>query len=682
MLNVRELKNRIRSLREQIKQHNYAYYILDDPTVTDQEYDELFRQLQQLENQHPEFLSSSSPTQRVGNPISGAFGEVRHTVSMLSLNNAFNIKEAENFDRRVRDTLGVEIVDYVFEPKIDGLAISIIYEKGKLTLASTRGDGEVGEDVTANIRTVRSIPLELRTDLPPELLEVRGEVFISRTGFKALNAKQIESGAKTYMNPRNAAAGSLRQKDPKITSSRPLDAMFYSIARIVGAKNLESQSQQFEQLRVFGFKVSREVKQVRGIYECLRLRSKLQEKRDRLNYDIDGVVYKVNQRAKQDQLGFVTRAPRWAIAHKFPAEERTTQVEGIDIQIGRTGAASPVARLEPVEVGGVMVANATLHNEDEIKRLDIRVGDTVIVHRAGDVIPKITAVVTNQRLSNSKPYQFPDLCPICGSKIERDEDAAVAKCTGTLVCPAQLKQTIWYFASRSAMDIEGLGSKLIDQLIDKGLAKNVADLYSLTEEQICSLERMGKKSAQNLLQSIEKSKQTTLPKFLSALGIPMIGESTSQLLANRFESVDSLMLATEEELIDIDGIGPVGARNVVEYLANERNKNVIVRLLNSGIVVKRVDSNTKNAMDVLNSRKIVITGTLSSMKRSQAKQLLERYGASVSASVSKKTNTLIYGENPGSKFNQAKSLGVETMTESEFLELLSVIDEEIKQISS
>ncbi len=681
MSNDRELKERIRSLREQIKQHNYAYYILDDPAITDQEYDKQFRELQQLEVQHPEFLSSTSPTQRVGSPVSGAFGEVRHAVSMLSLNNAFDVKEAEDFDRRVRDMLGVEIVDYVFEPKIDGLAISIIYEKGKLTLASTRGDGAVGEDVTANIRTIRSVPLELRTDFPPELLEVRGEVFISRLGFKALNARQIETGAKTYMNPRNAAAGSLRQKDPKITSTRPLDAMFYSIARIVGANDLDSQSEQFEQLSLFGFKVSREVKQVRGISECLRLRLELQEKRDRLNYDIDGVVYKVNRRSEQEQLGFVTRAPRWAIAHKFPAEERATQVEGIDIQIGRSGAASPVARLVPVEVGGVVVSNATLHNEDEIKRLDIRVGDTVIVHRAGDVIPKITAVVANQRPSNSRPYQFPDLCPICGSKIKRDEDAAVAKCTGTLVCPAQLKQTIWYFASRSAMDIEGLGIKLIDQLIDKGLVKNVADLYSLTEEQICSLERMGNKSAQNLLQSIEKSKQTTFPKFLSALGIPMIGESTSQLLANQFESLDALMLATEEDLIDIDGIGPIGAKNVIVYLANQRNKNVIIRLLDSGIVIKRSDSQTKKVLDVLNGRKFVITGTLSSMKRSRAKQLLERYGASVSASVSKNTGTLIYGESPGSKLTQAESLGVEIMAEAEFLELLSGINEEFRQKS-
>jgi len=575
-----EAQHRVEELRREIHKHSHAYYTLDDPSITDHEYDQLFQELVDLEEQFPEFGSESSPTQRVGSKLTGAFAEVRHAVPMLSLNNVFTDQEARDFDRRIREVSGDDTVKYLVEPKIDGLAVSLVYEQRKLIQGATRGDGEFGEDVTQNVRTIRSVPLELLAESAPTLVEVRGEVFMGRRGFELLNrrliqeeaererikqvkakdsGKKISTGAKeevsafsptstlskpakrvTYMNPRNAAAGSLRQLDPRVTSKRPLDAMFYSIARYEGPTPPETQFDQLQLLKKLGFKVSPEAKLTHGIEESLKVHQFLLDNRDRIDYDIDGVVYKVNSKADQEKLGYVTRAPRWATAHKFPAQERTTTVKEIDIQIGRTGAASPVARLNPVEVAGVVVSNATLHNEDEIKRLDVRVGDTVIIRRAGDVIPQVVRVIEDQRPEGAEPYKFPTKCPVCGSPIVRDENATVSRCTGKLICQAQLIQGISYFVSRGAMDIEGLGPALVSELVDQGMVSTVADLYKLTADQVMSLDRMGEKSTNNLLEGIAKSKQTTLPKFLVALGIPHVGESTAVILTQQFGTLDEL----------------------------------------------------------------------------------------------------------------------------------------------
>ncbi len=723
MLSREEAGERVQLLRCLIRQHDHAYYILDDPKVTDHEYDQLFQELAELESRHPDFFSDSSPTQRVGSKLAGPFAEVRHGVPMLSLNNVFSDQDARDFDQRVRDGTGAELVDYLVEPKIDGLAISLVYEDGRLVQGATRGDGESGEDVTRNVRTIRSIPLEIQADLAPSALEVRGEVFMSRSGFEKLNERLIEEAAErerqkqekaqessepaeltdqesgsfdtdnrdppsaagsaagkpvkrvTYMNPRNAAAGSLRQLDPKITSERPLDAMFYSIARCEGTAFPESQSGQLELLTKLGFKVSPESRVVKGIEECLVRHKEILEIRDRIDYDIDGVVYKVNSLADQEELGFITRAPRWAAAHKFPAQERTTSVIGIDIQIGRTGAASPVARLAPVEVAGVTVSNATLHNEDEINRLDVRVGDTVIIRRAGDVIPQVVRVVLDERPEGTQPYVYPDSCPVCGSSIIRDEDGAVSRCTGKLVCPAQLKQGISYFVSRGAMDIEGLGPAVISELVDRRLIETVADLYTLESEQILTLERMAEKSTQNLLAAIEKSKQTTLPKFLVALGIPHVGESTAVILTQHFRTLDNLMRASETELSDIHGIGPIVAEGISGYFSDERSCQIIAALLERGIQIA-VPAEDQSAEKRLQGKKFVLTGTLSEMPRAEAKKRLEAHGASVASSVSKNTDFVIEGDKAGSKADKARQLGVTILSEADFLEMIAGIEDD------
>ena len=673
----RENKTRqhIEFLRQQINQHNYAYYVLDQPSIPDRVYDQLFRELLKLEELHPECLSDSSPTRRVGSKSDNSFAEVRHAVPMLSLNNVFDDTEAGDFDRRIRELIDVDPVEYIVEPKIDGLAISIVYEQGKLVLGSTRGDGEIGENVTGNVRTIRSVPLELRTDNVPSLLEVRGEVYMTRTGFRKLNEQQNKSGGKTYMNPRNAAAGSLRQLNPKVTSSRPLEAMLYSVVRCEGEPFPKSQFEQVERLKEWGFKVT-SARVVNGIKECIEIRQKLLENREKLDYDIDGVVYKVNSLAEQEKIGFVTRAPRWAVAHKFPAQEVTTVLLDIGIQIGRTGAVSPVARLEPVEVAGVTVSNATLHNEDEIRRQDIRVGDTVIIRRAGDVIPEVVSVVMEQRSENSQEFVFPVECPVCGSPIVRDEDAAVSRCTGSLVCSAQIKRGIWYFGSRTALDIEGLGSGIVEQLVDKSLVENVADLYSLTESQISELDRMGEKSAKNLLKAIEKSKHATLPKFLIALGIPLVGESTAATLAKRFGSLERVMSASIEELGEIRDIGPIGTKSIFNFFQQERNLNIITRLLEQGLQVQQTTPDDPlSVVDApLAGRKFVLTGTLSSMPRTEAKIKLEGLGATVVSSVSKNTDYVVLGESPGSKAEKARDLDVVILQEPEFIKLLSSAD--------
>ena len=668
-------RQHIEFLRQQINQHNYAYYVLDQPSIPDREYDQLFRELLKLEELHPECLSDISPTRRVGSKSDNSFAEVRHAVLMLSLNNVFDNTEAGDFDRRIRELIDVDPVEYIVEPKIDGLAISIVYEQGKLVLGSTRGDGEIGENVTGNVRTIRSVPLELRTNNVPSLLEVRGEVYMTRTGFRKLNEQQNESGGKTYMNPRNAAAGSLRQIDPKVTSSRPLEAMLYSVVRCEGEPFPKSQFEQIKRLKEWGFKVT-SPRVASGIKECVEIRQKLLENREQLDYDIDGVVYKVNSLAEQEIIGFVTRAPRWAVAHKFPAQEVTTVLLDIGIQIGRTGAVSPVARLEPVEVAGVTVSNATLHNEDEIRRQDIRVGDAVIIRRAGDVIPEVVSVVMEQRTDNSQEFVFPVECPVCGSPIVRDEDAAVSRCTGSLVCSAQIKRGIWYFGSRTALDIEGLGSGIVEQLVDKSLVENIADLYSLTESQISELDRMGEKSAKNLLKAIGKSKQATLPKFLIALGIPLVGESTAATLAKRFGSLERVMSASIEELGEIRDIGPIGAKSIFKFFQQERNLSIIDRLLERGVQVQQTTPVDPLAVvdAPLAGKKFVLTGTLNSMPRAEAKMKLEEQGATVVSSVSKNTDYVVLGESPGSKADKARDLGVVILEEAEFTDLLSNAD--------
>ena len=667
------VQERIESLREQLNQHNYHYYVLDDPITTDQDYDQLFRELLELEEKHPEFQSHSSPSLRIGAKSTNTFDEVRHAVPMLSLNNVFDKGEAEDFDRRIRDVVDVEQVEYFVEPKIDGLAISVVYEHGELALASTRGDGETGENVTGNVRTIRSIPLELRSEIHPSLLEVRGEVYMSRSGFRKLNERQRESGGKTYMNPRNAAAGSLRQIDPGVTSTRPLDAMFYSIVRCEGQPIPSSQYEQLQRLHEYGFKVSDESVLASGINACLTVREHLLHRRDQLDYEIDGVVYKVNQVEQQEQAGFVTRAPRWAAAHKFPAEETKTVVLGIDVQIGRTGAVSPIARLQPVEVAGVMVSNATLHNEDEIRRLDVRVGDTVVIRRAGDVIPEVVSVLTSDQQDRGDEFSFPEQCPVCESPVIRDEGAAVHRCTGTLVCSAQIKRGIEYFASRSAMDIEGLGTGIVEQLVDSALVRNVSDIYRLTKEQIAGLERMGDKSAQNLMDAINKSKQATLPKFLVALGIPLVGESTAVALSKRFGNLDAVKMAGAEELEGVRDVGAIVAASVSDFFQNERNQNIVAQLVELGVEIAPFDmAGTVDPNNMpLDQKKFVLTGTLEKMARSEAKKQLERFGASVVSSVSKNTDYVILGENPGSKADKARELNVAILTEGDFISLLS-----------
>ena len=666
-----QVAERITALRKQIHDYNYAYYVTDDPQVTDHDYDVLFHELIELETQFPQYQDPNSPTSRVGAKTNSAFEEVRHEVPMLSLNNVFDEGDAFDFDRRIRGLLQTDVVEYVVEPKIDGLAVSLVYESGKLTLASTRGDGEIGENITDNVRTIRSVPLELRAGSSLQLFEVRGEVYMTRKGFDELNRRQIEADGKVYMNPRNAAAGSLRQLDPTITSKRPLDAMFYSIVRSEGKALPDSQFGQIQQLNELGFRVAKETQFANGIDECLALREDLLRKRDQLDYEIDGIVYKVNHSESQNRLGFVARAPRWAVAHKFPAQEKTTVVNAIDVQIGRTGAISPVARLEPVEVGGAVVSNATLHNEDEINRLDVREGDTVIVRRAGDVIPEIVSVNLNLRPENTNRFKFPTACPVCASPIVRIEGTSVSRCTGNLICSAQLKRGISYFASRNALDIEGLGEKLVDMLVDEKMISSVADLYILSPEQVSTLDRMGEKSAANLISSIDKSKKPALRKFVIALGIPNVGEVTASTIAEQFGSLENMMEADMDALSEIRDIGPIVAKSIHEFFCDERNRSVIAQLMERGIEIQSpLPKQLPAEGSQLAGKKIVLTGTLHSMSRSEAKNKLEASGASLISSVSKNTDFVVAGENPGSKLDKAQSLEIEILSEQEFLNKL------------
>ena len=652
----------------QIRHHDYCYYVLDAPEVPDAEYDRQYRKLIELEARNPELVASDSPTKRVGSaPVQG-LDEVQHAMPMLSLSNAFAKDDVIEFDRRCREALGLDVVGYVAEPKLDGLAVSLHYDNGRLVRAATRGDGNRGEDVTHNARTIRSIPLHLVGVDHPDQLEVRGEVYMSHTGFTRLNEAQRGSGGKLYVNPRNAAAGSLRQLDPRITASRPLAFYGYGVGLVNARASPESQSQMLDSLRHWGIRVNPQVSVVSGAAGCIDYYEKIVAIREKLAYDIDGVVYKVDSFTAQKQLGFIARAPRWALAHKFPAQEELTVIQSIEVQVGRTGAVTPVARLQPVFVGGVTVSNATLHNASEIKRLDVRVGDTVIIRRAGDVIPEVVSVVLDRRIGGTRAFRFPKRCPICGSDIVGDADQVVLRCSGGLFCSAQLKESIKHFASRRAMDIEGLGSKLVDQLVETRYVRDVADLFDLDLEILLSLERMGEKSARNLLDAIDHSQNTSLGRFLFALGIPQVGEATANTLAEHFATLDRLRAADQSQLQAVSDVGPVVAEGVIRFFSQTDNQQVIDRLLAAGVIWP--DKQISVPSDKLAGKTFVLTGTLDQLTRDDAKQRLTDQGARVTGSVSGKTDFLVAGADPGSKLVKAEELGIPVLDEIAFLLLL------------
>ena len=665
-----EIQQRAAELRELIAYHNYRYYVLDNPEIPDAEYDRLFRELQVLEEQYPALVTPDSPTQRVGaEPLKG-FAEVRHEIPMLSLGNVFSDEELVDFDRRVREGLGVKEVEYSAEPKLDGLAISIRYEEGVLVRAATRGDGTTGEDVTQNVRTIDAVPLRLYGKGWPTVLEVRGEVYMPKEGFNALNERQREKGEKSFANPRNAAAGSLRQLDPRITATRPLSMYCYGVGVVEGIALPGTHSAIMEKLKGWGLRVCPELRVVKGMDGCLEYFSEIGDKRDSLPYDIDGVVYKVNSLPQQQELGFVSRAPRWATAHKFPAQEEMTVLNDVEWQVGRTGALTPVARLEPVQVAGVTVSNATLHNPDEIARKDVHIGDTVIVRRAGDVIPEVVSVVMSKRPRHAKTIKTPTHCPVCGSEVVRDEGEAVPRCTGGLYCSAQRKNAIKHFASRRAMDIDGLGDKLVEQLVDEELIHDVADLFSLTQEQVAGLERMGDKSAANLIAALDKSKETTLERFLFALGIREVGESTARTLARHFGTLQKIEKAGEEALLAVADVGPVVAQHIHTFFRQEHNKEVIDKLISAGVQWREVKVQEAGAQP-LAGQTFVLTGALDAMTRDEAKEKLQALGAKVSGSVSKKTSVVVAGAEAGSKLAKAELLGVEVWDEARLLEFLA-----------
>ncbi len=665
----KKVQQRLAALRKEIDHHNYRYYVLDDPEIPDAAYDRLLRELQEIETNHPELITPESPSQRVGASPVTAFQEVRHAVPMLSLSNAFSNEETSDFDRRVRERLQVDSVEYTAEPKFDGLAVSLRYENGKLVQGATRGDGTRGEDITQNVRTVSTIPLHLLGTNYPAVLEVRGEVLMSIAGFAALNERQRANNEKVFANPRNAAAGSLRQLDSRITANRPLEFFCYGLGEVVGRELPALHSEILELLRHWGVRVAAETKVVNGVEGCLTFYRDIMQRRDSLPYEIDGVVYKVNRLDQQEKLGFVSRAPRWAVAHKFPAQEEMTTLLAIDVQVGRTGAITPVARLEPVVVGGVTVSNATLHNEDEIERLDVRKGDTVIVRRAGDVIPEIVSVVAAKRKKGARHFRMPTHCPVCNSEVVRLEGEAAARCTGGLFCDAQRRESIKHFASRRAMDIEGLGDKLVDQLDDSGLINDIADLYTLNKQDLADLERMGDKSAVNLLAALDKSKNTTLARFLFSLGIRLVGEATAQTLASHFGSVEDLQAADLEALQLVPDVGPAVAESIRAFFHEKHNRDVIKKLRKAGIHWPKPEVVNKSKQ-TLQGKIFVLTGTLEKMTRDEAKQALQARGAKVTGSVSKKTDYVVGGKDPGSKYDKAQQLGVRILDEAGLRKLL------------
>ena len=662
---------KVRELRTQLEHHNYRYHVLDDPEVSDAEYDRLMRELKALEEQYPDLVTPDSPTQRVGATPVSELQEVVHSRPMLSLDNGFEDEDIVAFDRRVRERLeNVEQVEYSAEPKLDGLAISFRYESGRLVQAATRGDGLRGEDVTHNVRTIKAVPTLLR-GTPPKLLEVRGEVFMLIAGFKAMNQRALERGERTFVNPRNAAAGSIRQLDPRTAADKPFDVFFYGIGETDGWKLPAKHSEALEQLREWGLKISPLLKIVQGAEGCLQYYRDIGAKRASLPYEIDGVVYKVNRFVQQRDLGFVARAPRWAIAHKFPAHEENTIVRGVEFQVGRTGALTPVARMDPVFVGGVTVSNATLHNMDEVRRKDVRIGDTVVIRRAGDVIPEVVKVILERRPKDAREVELPAKCPVCGSAVEREEGEAVARCTGGLYCPAQRKEALRHFASRHALDIDGLGTKLIDQLVEGGVVNNPADLYELTAERLAELDRMGEKSAENLVKALEQSKQkATLPRFLYALGIRDVGEATAAALANHFGSIKELQGATEEQIQEVPDVGPVVAAHVYKFFQEKHNRDVLAAL-SKHIQLKAQARKAASGEGPLAGKTFVLTGSLDSMSRDQASERIVELGGKVAGSVSKKTSYVVAGAEAGSKLAKAQELGVVVLDEKAFLELLN-----------
>jgi DNA ligase (NAD+) len=658
-------------LRRQLAHHDYRYYVLDDPQVPDAEYDRLMRELRALEAAHPELITPDSPTQRVAGAPSAAFGEVVHRVPMLSLDNAFTEEDVAAFDRRIHERLSVSgDLEYVAEPKLDGLAVTVIYRDGLLEQAATRGDGVTGEDVTANVRTIRAVPQRLQ-GAAPRLIEARGEVFMLLAGFARMNAKAREQGEKVFVNPRNAAAGSLRQLDPRITATRPLTAVFYGLGALEGAAQPAGQRELLERLRALGLPVSKEVRVVRGVAGCLEYYRALGARRASLPYQIDGVVYKLEPRAEQERLGYLSRSPRWAIAHKFPADEALTVIKGIEFQVGRTGALTPVARLEPVFVSGVTVSNVTLHNIDEVHRKDVRVGDTVIVRRAGDVIPEVVSVLAERRPPGTTPVELPPTCPVCHSRVLRAEGEAVARCTGAFTCRAQRQESLRHFASRRALDIEGLGDKLIEQLVERERLRSPADIYTLGVEELAQLERMGEKSAANLVAAIEKSKRTTLPRLLFGLGIREVGEATALALARHFGTLEPLMDATAETIQQVPDVGPIVAAHVAAFFASEDHRRVIKALRDKGLSWSEVRAPAPAAgADALSGKTFVLTGTLESLTREAATEALIARGAKVAASVSKKTSYVVAGAEAGSKLTKAQQLGVPVIDETQLKKLL------------
>ena len=660
----------LNELRELIHHHSYQYYALDDPQIPDIEYDRLFKQLLTLEQQFPELVTPDSPSQRVGAIPLNAFTQVQHAVPMLSLNNAFNADELEEFNRRIVERLAFDdthVIEYACEPKLDGIAVSLLYENGVLIQGATRGDGSTGEDITQNVRTISSIPLRLQGKNFPTLLEVRGEIYMPKAGFEKLNQVAREKGEKLFANPRNAAAGSLRQLDAKITAQRPLEMCAYGVGQVEGGVLPETHTDTLYALSEWGFRINKAMAKVSGINACHDYFDNLAEQRDRLHYDIDGIVFKVNATRLQQQLGFISRAPRWAIAQKFPAQEEMTQLLDVEFQVGRTGAITPVARLQPVFVGGVTVSNATLHNNDEIHRLGVRIGDTVIVRRAGDVIPQIVSVVESRRTAGSKDIVFPQQCPVCHSSLVKVDGEAVIRCTGGLICAAQVKEAIKHYVSRKAMDVDGLGDKLVEQLVDSQSIISVADLYDLNLAQLAAMDRMGDKSAANLLQALEQSKTTTLARFIYALGIREVGEATARNLAQHFGDMASLMAADCDYLQQINDVGPVVAHYIVSFFEQESNRQLIADLQDKGVHWPSVEKNSSSLP--LSEQTYVLTGKLESVNRDQAKAHLQALGASVVGSVSKNTHYLIAGPGAGSKLAKAESLGVKVLSEAEMLDL-------------
>ena len=667
---------RAEALREAIETHNRNYYVLDRPTISDAEFDALFRELQALESEYPLLVTPDSPTQRVGGAREARFAPVRHSVPMLSIRTETNTTPAgaAQFDARIRRDLGLAAdappVEYLAELKFDGLAINLRYERGRLTVAATRGDGEVGEDVTRNILTIRAVPRRLATKEPAELLDVRGEVYMTRTDFAELNERQAAAGLRAFINPRNTAAGAVRQLDPALTAQRPLQFFAYGVGEVRGWAMPATHAALLDALERFGLPVDRHRRIARGADELVAFYEEVSRIRDTLPFDIDGVVYKIDSLALQRQLGFVTREPRWAVAHKFPAEEMATRLLDIGVQVGRTGAITPIARLTPVFVGGVTVTNATLHNEDEIRRKDVRIGDTVIVRRAGDVIPEVVRVLADRRPADAREFVMPARCPECGSAVVRLPDEAVARCTGGLVCPAQRKQALRHFASRHAMDIEGLGEKLVDQLVETGRVRTPADIYRLRASDLAALERMADKSAANVVAAIDKSRDTTLTRFIFALGIRHVGEATARDLAAHFGALDPLLAASEADLLEVRDVGPVLAESIRDFLAEPHNRQVIAALRRAGVRWPEGPPR-RQAAGSLGGRTFVLTGTLPTLSRDEAKALLEAAGATVAGSVSKKTDYVVAGADAGSKLAKAQALGVTVIDENQMRALLA-----------